>query len=248
MLLLDAEDREPIGIESDRLAGRGGPDLAWPAEGRCEVKLHINLGSRRGRPPRHLPVEGPAGTSKRTSVPAEASSRRRISIRGSRSASRCCDHFAKSATNSPHHGLHGRRLDPATQRPAGQEVSIHSRYLLTEGDAVARKASGSGRQRDACRAEPTAREQRNDDDVIGHAVPHILGKDQGRSRLVRIVRLPGRRCEPDFPAARILHSRPPSAQLMRRWRPAAARLVAFQARRSSAGSSAVVNCTAIASS
>lgn len=232
-----------------------GPNVVYlavrasPQRSRTQIKLHIKLGSSRGRPPARL--------SRTQDLRATRSARQfrlRLPPRGespiseSGSASRFCDHFAKSATNSPDNGLHRGRLDPATQRTENQEVAVHGCYLITECNAVMSESARSGRQGNTCRAEPAAREQRDDDHVVGQSIPDVFGDDHGRSRLVRIIRLTWSRRQPNLALMRDSLSCSPSAHGRRRRRPAAARLVAFQATRSSALSSGTANWVAIASS
>ena len=60
------------------------------------------------------------------------------------------------------------------------------------------EAPGSRRQRNAGRTRPTAREERHNDQIVSHPVAYLIGDDQRRPRLVRIVGLSRCQHEPQL--------------------------------------------------
>src|SRR5947209_4254906 len=86
--------------------------------------------------------------------------------------------FGHDLANSAPHGANDRChaffLDASTERSPSKEVPVNGRDLFTECDAVVTHTPRPSWKYHPRRTRATSREQRDHDNVVGHAVPDIL--------------------------------------------------------------------------
>jgi enterochelin esterase-like enzyme len=109
--------------------------------------------------------------------------------------------IAQRSSYRSHHLVQQGCWHRRAKRTTREKLAVYRRNLFGEEHAVVWHTAGPRRKRDSRGAEPAAREYWHHDDIVGHAVANILGDDQCRPGLVRVVGLSRKMHRPDFAPA-----------------------------------------------